>query len=126
MKMPVIAAVLGMALLPSLALGQDRVGEKTSEKVRAVRFGKLWDGKGKTWSNAIVIIDGDRVREVTTDSRRIPSGAEGMRLESVVTSRTRSPSMITIALDQVLPLPSHNFPNRTALTFSEVFSPTRS
>src|SRR5260221_1434636 len=76
MKMTVIAAVLGMALLPSLALGQDRVGEKTSEKVRAVRFGKLWDGKGKTWSNAIVIIDGDRVREVTTDSRRIPSGAE--------------------------------------------------
>src|SRR5258707_14325790 len=76
MKMPVIAAVLGMALLPSLALGQDRVGEKTSEKVRAVRFGKLWDGKGKIWTNAIVIIDGDRVREVTTDAKRIPSGAE--------------------------------------------------
>src|SRR5258707_1715063 len=76
MKMPVIAAVLGMALLPSLALGQDRVGEKTSEKVRAVRFGKLWDGKGKIWTNAIVIIDGDHVREVTTDAKRIPSGAE--------------------------------------------------
>ena len=76
MKMPVIAAVLGMALLPSVALGQDRVGEKTSEKVRAVRFGKLWDGKGRVWVNAIVIIDGDRVREVTTDAKRIPSGAE--------------------------------------------------
>src|SRR5882762_2186353 len=76
MKMPVIAAVLGMALLPSLALGQNRAGEKTSEKVRAVRFGKLWDGKGKIWANAIVIIDGDRVREVTTDSKRIPSSAE--------------------------------------------------
>jgi len=76
MKMPVIAAVLGMALLPSLALGQNRAGEKTSEKVRAVRFGKLWDGKGKIWSNAIVIIDGGRVREVTTDAKRIPSAAE--------------------------------------------------
>src|SRR6266850_8055876 len=76
MKMPVIAAVLGIALVPSLALGQDRVGEKTSEKVRAVRFGKLWDGKGKVWSNAIVIIDGDRVREVTTDAKRIPAQAE--------------------------------------------------
>src|SRR6267142_5971442 len=76
MKMPMIAAVLGMALLPSLALGQDRVGENISEKVRAVRFGKLWDGKGKIWSNAIVIIDGDRVREVTTDAKKIPAGAQ--------------------------------------------------
>src|SRR5258708_33924748 len=80
MKMRVIAAVLGMALVPSLALGQDRVAEKTSEKVRAVRFGKLWDGKGKIWTNAIVIIDGDRVRELTTDSKRIPSGTEGVDL----------------------------------------------
>src|SRR5882724_4887224 len=43
-----------------------------------------------------------------------------MRLESVVTSRTRSPSMTTIALDQILPLPSHNFPNRTALILLSV------
>src|SRR5258708_2883838 len=43
-----------------------------------------------------------------------------MRLASVVTSRTRSPSMITIALDQILPLPSHNFPNRTALILFSV------
>jgi imidazolonepropionase-like amidohydrolase len=36
----------------------------------------LWDGKGKVWTNAIVIVDGDRVREVTTDAKRIPVQAE--------------------------------------------------
>jgi imidazolonepropionase-like amidohydrolase len=47
-----------------------------SAPVKAVKFGKLWDGKGKVWTNAIVIVDGERVREVTTDAKRIPAGAE--------------------------------------------------
>jgi imidazolonepropionase-like amidohydrolase len=44
--------------------------------VKAVRFGKLWDGKGKVWSNAIVIVEGERIREVTTDAKKIPEGAQ--------------------------------------------------
>jgi len=44
--------------------------------VKAVKFGKLWDGKGKVWTNAIVIVEGERVREVTTDEKRIPAGAQ--------------------------------------------------
>jgi len=44
--------------------------------LKAVKFGKLWDGKGKVWTNAIVIVEGDRVKEVTTDSNRVPAGAE--------------------------------------------------
>jgi imidazolonepropionase-like amidohydrolase len=43
---------------------------------KAVRFGKLWDAKGKVWTNAIVIVDGDRIRSVTTDASAIPAGAE--------------------------------------------------
>jgi imidazolonepropionase-like amidohydrolase len=51
--------------------------EKPSAKpVKAVRFGKLWDGKGKLWTNAIVIVEGDRIRGVTTDTSGIPAGAE--------------------------------------------------
>jgi imidazolonepropionase-like amidohydrolase len=51
--------------------------EKTSAKsVKAVRFGKLWDAKGKLWTNAIVIVEGDRIRSVTTDASAIPAGAE--------------------------------------------------
>ena len=44
--------------------------------VKAVKFGKLWDGKGKVWTNAIVIVDGERVREVTTDAKKIPANAQ--------------------------------------------------
>ncbi len=63
-----LASILG----PGVA-GQEKAG---SQKVKAVKFGKLWDGKGKVWSNATVIVEGDRVKEITTDAKRIPSGAE--------------------------------------------------
>src|SRR5438876_7400174 len=45
-------------------------------RIKAVRLGKLWDGKGKVWSNAIVIVQGERIRAVTTDAATIPPGAE--------------------------------------------------
>jgi len=44
--------------------------------IKAVHLGKLWDGKGKVWSNAIVIVQGERIRAVTTDAGTIPPGAE--------------------------------------------------
>jgi imidazolonepropionase-like amidohydrolase len=56
--------------------GAETPAEKTEHAVKAVKLGKLWDGKGKVWTNAIVIVDGDRVREVTTDAKRIPAQAE--------------------------------------------------
>ena len=75
MKMRTVAAVVcGLALTFGCALGQERAAEKKS--VKAVKFGKLWDGKGKVWTNAIVIVDGERVREVTTVAQRVPDRAE--------------------------------------------------
>src|ERR1700747_1644230 len=56
--------------------GQEKPAEKNEHAVKAVKFGKLWDGKGKLWTNAIVVVDGERVREVTTDAKRIPAQAE--------------------------------------------------
>jgi imidazolonepropionase-like amidohydrolase len=51
--------------------------EKTNARpVKAVKFGKLWDAKGKVWTNAIVIVEGERIRSVTTDASAIPAGAE--------------------------------------------------
>ena len=79
MNMRIIAAVVcGLALTCGCVLGQERVSEKNS--LKAVKFLKLWDGKGKVWTNAIVIVDGERVREVTTDAKRIPAGAEVLDL----------------------------------------------
>src|SRR5467141_5254394 len=56
---------------------QEKPGAKP---VKAVHFGKLWDAKGKLWTNAIVIVEGDRIRTVTTDASAIPAGAEKIDL----------------------------------------------
>src|SRR5882762_1169212 len=71
-----------MRILLVVVLGASYAGgiyaqEKPSAKaVKAVRFGKLWDAKGKLWTNAVVIVEGDRIRNVTTDASAIPAGAE--------------------------------------------------
>jgi imidazolonepropionase-like amidohydrolase len=64
-------------LLSALSmLGVAAQDKPAAKKSRAVRFGKLWDGKGKLWTDAIVIVEGDRIRTVTTDPAAIPAGAE--------------------------------------------------
>ena len=55
------------------AFGQEKV---MAQPVRAVRFGKLWDGHGKAWTSAIVIVEDGKIRSVTTDASAIPPGAE--------------------------------------------------
>src|ERR1700687_769583 len=71
-----LTAVLGASCLGGI-YPQERLSAKT---VKAVRFGKLWDAKGKLWTNAIVIVEGDRIRNVTTDASAIPAGAEAIDL----------------------------------------------
>ena len=43
---------------------------------KAIKFGKLIDGTGRVFTNAVVIVDDDRVRSVATGNAVIPSGAE--------------------------------------------------
>jgi len=72
----VAVAILAMGL----AAGDSRLAAQGkaagNQSVKAVRFGKLWDGKGKVWTNAIVIVDGGRIRSVSSDASTIPAGAE--------------------------------------------------
>jgi imidazolonepropionase-like amidohydrolase len=72
----ILSAVLGVSLVGT-ASAQEKSKTKT---FKAVRFGKLWDGKGKVWTNAIVLVDGDRIKNVTTDAAAIPAGAETIDL----------------------------------------------
>src|SRR5229473_59151 len=73
--------ILLTAVLGALCVGGTYAQERPSTKtVKAVRFGKLWDAKGEFWTNAIVIVEGDRIRNVTTDASAIPSGAEKIDL----------------------------------------------
>src|SRR6266404_2344674 len=75
-----------MRTLLAVFLGASWVGgicaqEKPSAKpVKAVRLGRLWDAKGKLWSPAIVIVEGGKIRSVSTDASTIPAGAETVDL----------------------------------------------
>ncbi len=44
--------------------------------MKGLRFGKLIDGAGQVFTNAVVIVENDRIRSVGTDAAAIPSGAE--------------------------------------------------
>jgi imidazolonepropionase-like amidohydrolase len=68
-------AVCALLALAGAASGQQKA-TNAAANVRAVKLGKLWDGKGKVWANAIVIVEGERVKDVTTDAKRIPAGVE--------------------------------------------------
>jgi len=57
-----------------------------------MKFGKLWDAKGKVWSSAIVVVEGERIKAVTTDASAIPSGAEVIDLSRY----TGMPGMIDV------------------------------
>ena len=67
---------LGIVLL-GLPVARVQAQEKSPAKtLKAVRIGKLWDAKGKLWTNAIIIVEGERIKNVTTDASAIPAGAE--------------------------------------------------
>src|SRR5258708_29304247 len=72
-----IAVAMLLALVSTNGLAQERPGGKN---IKAVRFGKLWDAKGKVWTNAIVIVNGGKIRSVTTDAAAIPAGVETIDL----------------------------------------------
>src|SRR5258708_19916427 len=74
MRLARAAMVVGMCVSWSLNLFAQE--KPAANQVKAVRFGKLWDGKGKVWSNAIVIIAGNKILSVTSDVAAIPAGAE--------------------------------------------------
>ncbi|HEX8837796.1 MAG TPA: amidohydrolase family protein [Candidatus Acidoferrum sp.] len=69
--LPMVLFGLGVALSPVSAQQK-----QTAKAIKAVRFGKLWDAKGRLWTSAIVVIEGDRIKTVTSDRAAIPSGAE--------------------------------------------------
>jgi len=57
MRLSRIAIAVLLVLLSTSVLAQEKTGAKN---IKAVRFGKLWDGKGKVLTNAIVVIDGGK------------------------------------------------------------------
>src|SRR6202171_5662024 len=77
MRVSRIAIAVLLALVSTRVLAQEKLG---AQNIKAVRFGKLWDAKGKVWTNAIVVVDSGKIRAVTTDASAIPAGAETIDL----------------------------------------------
>jgi imidazolonepropionase-like amidohydrolase len=74
MRLSRLAVAVAVLVFTSFRLlAQERSAPKN---IKAVRFGRLWDAKGKMWSNAIVVVDAGKIRAVTTDASAIPAGAE--------------------------------------------------
>jgi imidazolonepropionase-like amidohydrolase len=62
-----------LLLFPAHAAAQSTAPAKS---LKAVKFGKLWDARGKLWTNAIVLIEGDKIKSVTTNPSDIPPHAQ--------------------------------------------------
>jgi len=75
MRMAGILVVLLVALNVSSQRAHAQSEPKTNS-VKAVRFGRLWDAKGKVWTNAVVVVAGDKIRSISGDASGIPAGAE--------------------------------------------------
>lgn len=70
MKIVRTLLVLSALLLPAISLAQTPAPAKS---LKAVKFGHLWDAHGKLWTNAIVLIEDDKIKSVTTNPSDIPS-----------------------------------------------------
>jgi len=66
----------GVLITVALAAHTPAQEKPAAKAVKVLRFGKLWDGKGKLWTNATVVIDGNKILGVTSDSHAAPAGAE--------------------------------------------------
>jgi imidazolonepropionase-like amidohydrolase len=74
MRLARAAMVVGMCVSSAAnLLAQEK---PSANQVKAVRLAKLWDARGKVWSNAIVIIAGNKIQSVTSDVAAIPAGAQ--------------------------------------------------
>jgi len=75
------AALLASLFFPLAAIAGDAI--------TALRFDRIIDGKGKTWTNAYVVVEGDRVRSIGAE---IPAGAAVIDLSKL----TAIPGMIDV------------------------------
>jgi imidazolonepropionase-like amidohydrolase len=79
MKIVRVMLIAWIVIFVPHAFGQAKVAP---QPVRAVLFGKLWDGHGKVWTGAIVIVEAGKIRSVTTNTSDIPAGAEVIDLSN--------------------------------------------
>jgi imidazolonepropionase-like amidohydrolase len=73
MKISRTFLTITLLLLPAISIAQSL---PSPNSLKAVKFGKLWDARGKLWTNAIVLIEDDKIKSVTTNPSDIPPRAQ--------------------------------------------------
>jgi imidazolonepropionase-like amidohydrolase len=68
-------AIGGRAILPPAGAAQETPVPAQPRPV-AVRFGRLVDGKGKVWTDAVVVVQGERIVSVDRGDAAVPAEAE--------------------------------------------------
>src|SRR5258708_29679648 len=89
MKISRTFLTITLLLFPAISIAQSLPSPKS---LKAVKFGKLWDARGKLWTNAIVLIEDDKIKSVTTNPSDIPPRAQIIDLSKF----TGLPSLIDV------------------------------
>ena len=76
--MKIFRSLLFMAFFPFATFTPGQAPAPHS--LKAVKFGHLWDAHGKLWTNAIVLIEDDKIKSVTTKPSDIPANAQVLDL----------------------------------------------
>jgi imidazolonepropionase-like amidohydrolase len=71
-----IASALFVLLTASGPAAQPSAGAPPPAQVKALKFGRLIDGRGGVLDGAVVLVEGDRIRAVQTSKTAIPPDAE--------------------------------------------------
>src|ERR1700720_2102184 len=64
---------ISLLLLPAISTAPSAASSKS---IKAVKFGKLWDARGKLWTNAIVLIEDDKIKSVATNASDVRAHAQ--------------------------------------------------
>src|SRR4029077_3543112 len=73
MKLSRMFLTISLLFFPASAAAQPTPSPKS---IKAVKFGRLWDAHGKLWTNAIVLIEDDKIKSVTTNPADVPPHAQ--------------------------------------------------
>src|SRR5262249_27753540 len=77
-----VAFLITVLFANSTTLPAQNHPASSSTLIIAIRFGKLCDGKGKVGTNATVVVDGGKIRTITTTTSDVPQGAETIDLSN--------------------------------------------
>jgi hypothetical protein len=73
LRLRLVPVLVAATVLSAPLAGQSATAQPVT---KAIRFGKLVDGTGAVLTNAVVVIEGDRIKSVSTSGLSLPASVE--------------------------------------------------